>query len=209
MTAAKARIFFLAMLLVVLLFPLAAQDFEEGEGGPNLPIEAEWPDVMPDLYSRGDKIFGISIGAGLPMVFIHKEGGIKEGNISVGGGGSLAYTYFLNGHLFMGGELGGMFAFTKAENALFIVPMGLRLGYQFILRSFEFPLSLLVGFAPQSYLEKNFFGLFIKPSASAFWRFSPDWSFGLNAAWWWVPQWADRTVYGNFLELSITARYHF
>jgi hypothetical protein len=209
MTAAKARIFFLAMLPVVLLFPLAAQDFEEGEGGPDLPIEADWPDVMPDLYSRGDKIFGISIGPILPMVFIHEDGGIKEGNISVGGGGSLAYTYFLNGHLFLGGELGGMFAFTKAENALFIVPIGLRLGYQFILGSFEFPLSLMVGFAPQSYLEKNFFGLFVKPSASAFWRFSPDWSFGLNAAWWWVPQWADRTVHGNFLELSITARYHF
>jgi hypothetical protein len=195
---------------VVLLFPLAAQDFGGDEdGSPELPIESDWPDVMPDLYSRGDKIFSISLGPVLPTAFIHESGGLKEGKISVGGSGSLGYAYFFNSHVFLGGELGGMVSVTRAENALFIVPMGLRLGYQFVLGRFEFPLSLLVGFAPQSYLEKKFFGLFIKPSVSAYWRFNPDWSFGLNAAWWWVPQWSSRTVYGNFLELSITARYHF
>jgi hypothetical protein len=209
----SGRILFFVFLSAVLLFPLAAQDSEEnegaGEGIPELPIESDWPDVMPDLYSRGDKIFGISIGPILPTVFIHEDGGVKEGKIGLGGGGSLAYTYFFNAHIFIGGELGGMFAFTKAENALFIVPMGMRVGYQFILGRFEFPLSLLVGFAPQTYLEKNYLGFFVKPSASAFWRFNPDWSFGLNAAWWWVPQWADRTVHGNFLELTLSARYHF
>jgi hypothetical protein len=207
------RTFFLLILPVLLLFPLAAQDFDEGEdageGDPGLPIDSDWPDVMPELYSRGDKLFSISIGPVLPTVFIYEDGGVKNGNIGVGGGGSLAYTYFFNGHLFIGGELGGMFAITKAKNALFIVPIGLRLGYQLILGSLEFPFSLLVGFAPQTYLEKNFFGLFVKPSASAYWRFNPDWSFGLDVAWLWVPQWAERTAHGNFLELSLSARYHF
>jgi hypothetical protein len=213
MRASGVRTIFLLTLSVLLLFPLAAQDFDEGGGageeGPELPIESDWPDVMPELYSRGDKMFGISIGPMLPTLFVYENGGVKEGNIGVGGGGSLAYTYFFNGHLFMGGELGGMFAITKAENALFIVPIGLRLGYQFILGRFEFPLSLLAGFAPQTYLEKNFLGFFAKPSASAFWRFNPDWSFGLNVGWLWVPQWAMRTAHGNFLELSLSARYHF
>jgi hypothetical protein len=210
---ASGRLLLLLTLSVVLLFPLAAQDSGDGEGsgegGPELPIESDWPDVMPDLYSRGDKIFTLSVGAILPLFFIHEDGGVKQGNIGLGGSGSLAYAYFLDSHLFLGGELGGMFASTKAKNALFIVPMGLRLGYQFILGRFEFPLSLLIGFAPQTYLEKNYFGFFAKPLASAFWRFNPDWSFGLNAAWWWVPQWGERTVYGNFLELSLSARYHF
>jgi hypothetical protein len=213
MRASGIRTFFLLTLFVWALFPLAAQDFDQGGGagedGPELPIESDWPDVMPELYSRGDKMFGISIGPMLPTVFVYENGGVKEGNIGVGGGGSLAYTYFFNGHLFMGGDLGGMFAITKAENALFIVPIGLRLGYQFILGRFEFPLSLLAGIAPQTYLEKNFLGFFAKPSASAFWRFNPDWSFGLNVAWLWVPQWAMRTAHGNFLELSLSARYHF
>jgi hypothetical protein len=210
---AFGRLLFLAALSVVLLFPLAAQDSGEdedpGADSPELPIESDWPEVMPDLYSRGDKIFALSAGFILPMVFVHENGGVKDGNIGLGGSGSLAYAYFFDSHLFLGGELGGMFAPTKAENALFIVPMGLRLGYQFILGRFEFPLSLLVGFAPQTYLEKNYFGFFVKPLASAFWRFNPDWSFGLNAAWWWVPQWGERTVHGNFLELTLSARYHF
>jgi hypothetical protein len=205
--------FFLFLLPLWLLFPLAAQDFDEGGGAgedsPELPIESDWSELMPELYSRGDKLFSITLGPVLPTVFIYEGRGVADGKIGIGGGGYLAYTYFFNGHLFMGGELGGMFAITRAKNALFIVPMGLRLGYQFILGRFEFPLSLLAGLAPQTYLEKNFLGLFLKPSASAYWRFNPDWSFGLDAAWLWVPQWADRTAYGNFLELSLSARYHF
>jgi hypothetical protein len=206
---AAARIVLLLLLSVLLLFPAAAQEIEGGEGAPELPIESDWPDVMPDLYSQGDKIFGLSAGVILPILFIHESGGVKAGNLSVGGAGSMSYTYFINSHLFIGGEVGGMFAATKAENTLFIVPMGMRFGYQFILGRFEFPLSLLIGFAPQTYLEKDFFGFFVKPAASAFWRFNPDWSFGVNTAWWWVPQWADRTVYGNFLEITLSARYHF
>jgi hypothetical protein len=213
MSVSRVRSFFLLLLPVLLLFPLAAQDFDEGggagEGAPEIPIESDWPDVIPELYSRGDKLFNISIGPVLPTLFVYEDRGIQNGNIGVGGGGALSYTYFFNSHVFFGGELGGMFAMTKAKNALFIVPMGLRAGYQFILGRFEFPLSLVTGFAPQTYLEKNFLGWFVKPSVAAYWRFNPDWSFGLDAAWLWVPQWAARTTHGNFLELSLSARYHF
>jgi hypothetical protein len=207
MTASRARTFFLTLLGVLVLFPVAAQS-GAGEGSPQLPIDSDWPDSIPDLYSRGDKIFGISVGPVLPTVFVY-ETGSRDTNISVGGALSLSYTYFFNSHLFLGGELEGMFATTIAKNALFIVPMGMRVGYQFIAGRFEFPLSLTVGFAPQTYLEKNFLGLFVKPVVSAFWRFNPDWSFGVNAAWWWVPQWSKQTTHGNFLELSVSARYHF
>jgi hypothetical protein len=197
-----------------LLFPLAAQDSEEDEDngddeGVELPIDSDWPENPPELYSRGDKIFGISLGPLFPLFFTG-DSGILPNNVGIGGTLSLSYTYFLNSHLFFGGELGGMFASTKGKNNLFIVPMGFRLGYQFILRRFEFPLSVMIGVAPQKYMtDEGYFGFFAKPSASVFWRFNPDWSFGLNAAWWWVPQWADNTVYGNFGELTLSARYHF
>jgi hypothetical protein len=212
--AAKLRTFFFLMLLGVLLFPLAAQDSEEDEdngddGEVELPIDSDWPENPPELYSRGDKIFGISLGPLFPLFFTG-DSGILPNNVGIGGTLSLSYTYFLNSHLFLGGELGGMFASTKGKNNLFIVPMGFRLGYQFILRRFEFPLSVMIGVAPQKYMtDEGYFGFFVKPSASAFWRFNPDWSFGLNAAWWWVPQWADNTAYGNFGELTLSARYHF
>jgi hypothetical protein len=209
MTAFKAQTFFVVIFSAVLLAPMAAQRIGDGEGSPEIPIESEWPDVPPELYSRGDKIFGIALGPILPTVFVHESGGVKNGNIGVGGTGSLSYTYFFNSHLFFGGEVGGMFAQTKAKNVLFIVPIGMKLGYQFIAGRFEFPLSLMIGIAPQTYLEKNFFGFFAKPAASAFWRLNPDWSFGLSVAWWWVPQWAENTVQANFLDISVSARYHF
>jgi hypothetical protein len=109
----------------------------------------------------------------------------------------------------MGGELGLMFIGTRGENTLLMVPMGGRIGYQFILGRFEFPLSFMIGGVPQQYLELNYFGLFLKGDASVFWRFNPSWSFGLTTAWWFVPQWSSHTVVGNFIELTLAARYHF
>jgi hypothetical protein len=80
-----------------------------------------------------------------------------------------------------------------------------------VVRRFEFPLTLMIGAAPQRYLEKGYFGLIIKPAASAFFRFNADWSFGLNAQWWILPQWPanGKDATGNFLELSLSALYHF
>ncbi|MFP3041770.1 hypothetical protein LQZ19_08095 [Treponema primitia] len=208
MTATRFRTFFFLILLGVLLFPLAAQDSEDDGRGVELPIDSDWPDSLPEVYSRGDKIFGISVGALFPLFFVG-ESGILPNNVNIGGTLALSFSYFFNSHLFLGGELGGMFASTIGENNVFIVPMGLRVGYQFILGRFEVPISLMVGFAPQIYLEEDYFGFFAKPSVSLFWRFNPDWSFGLNTAWWLVPQWAARTVYGNFAELTISAQYHF
>jgi hypothetical protein len=205
MTASKVRPLFFVMLLGVwtigpALSPLAAQASEGG--GDQLPIDSEWPDTSPDVYSRGDKIFGISVGA---LFSLLKNVG------PVGGTLSLSYTQFLNSHLFLGGELQGMFTPTEGKNILYIVPMGVRVGYQFVLGRFEIPLAFMIGFAPEKYLEKNYGGLFMKPSASLFWRFNPNWSFGLNTAWWLVPQWPKNgpNVLGNFVELSLSARYHF
>jgi hypothetical protein len=200
------RVFFFLALLGGLVFPAAAQEGEDDSGG--LPIESDWSGISSDAYSPGDKIFTISLGVLFPTVFIGEEG-ILDNKVKMGGAGSLAYNYFLTSHIFVGGEIGGMFAPTVGKNMLYMIPMGVRVGYQFVVSRFEFPLSLMVGVAPQKYIGEGFFGLFAKPSGSVFWRFNPEWSFGLNAAWWFVPQWAEKTAYGNFLELTLAARYHF
>jgi hypothetical protein len=130
----------------------------------------------------------------------------------VGGTGSLAYNYFLNSHLSVGGEIGGMFLYTVGKNTLFIIPVGLRLGYQFVFRRFEIPLTLIVGMAPQRYLNLGYLGLFAKGGVSLFYRFNPDWSFGVNANWGWYPQWTRDPaldVHGNIADITISARYHF
>ena len=204
-------------LILFLFFPiiLFSQEAEPPEGDPDEPpIEAEWIDYDTTLYSRGDKTFTITLGFIFPTYF---SGAVENNNhgLGLGGTGSLAFNYFFSPHFFFGGELSGMFASTRAGNMLYIVPFGLRAGYQFLYQRFEFPLTLMIGAAPQKKLEEGYFGLIIKGGGSVFWRFNPDWSFGLNAVWWFLPQWpkAENGVKhnsnGNFLELTVSARYHF
>ena len=206
----------LLILILLLALPgLFAQEEPPQEEKPDTPpIESDWIDYDFALYSRGDKTFIITLGFLLPTYF----GGSVENNqhgLSLGGTGSLAFNYFLSSHFYFGGELGGMFAGTRGKNNLFIIPFGVRFGYQFVFRRFEFPFTIMIGGAPQKKLEETYFGLIIRPGASVFWRFNPDWSFGINSFWWFVPQWPKLqdgkryNVYGNFIELTLSARYHF
>ena len=198
-------------LLLILLPPLPAQEDPYYENDPeDTPID-DWYDYDSSLYTAGDRTFVITLGLVFPSYF---GGEIDNNNhgIGLGGTGSLAFNYFLTSNVFLGGELGGMFASTRGRNMLYIIPFGVRIGYQFIIQRLEFPLSLLIGAAPQrKNVGEDYFGLFIKPGASVFYRFSADWSFGLNANWWFVPQWPKdgHNVYGNFMELTLSARYHF
>ncbi|WP_304244493.1 TP0733 family outer membrane beta-barrel protein [Gracilinema caldarium] len=180
-------------------------------GTSSIPISSDWSKVKIATYSRGDQTFVIAMGPLVPLFYYNSEG-IHETNIKTGGMGYLNYNYFFTPHFSVGGEVGGSFSGTIGANMLYLVPFGLRLGYQFIYNRFEFPLALTIGGANQGYLDKGYFGLILKPSAAVYWRFNPDWSFGLNADWWWLPQWFSdpkETMYGNFLGITIGARYHF
>ena len=205
---------FLLLLLALPGLTLYAQEQEEPpseESPASPPLESDWAEYNATLYSRGDKTFTITLGVVIPTYFTGKEITDNQHGLSVGGTGTLAFNYFLTPRFFVGGELSGMFAGTRAKNMLYIITFGLRIGYQFIIRRFEFPISLMVGAAPQKYIENGYFGLILKPGVSAFWRFNPDWSFGLNGIWWFVPQWPKNgyNAYGNFMEVTLSARYHF
>ena len=182
---------------------------ESPENPENPPIDSEWGKYNISVYNRGDKTFTITLGVLIPTLF----NGVDEQGVglSVGGTGTLAFSYFLTPHLFVGGELSGMFMSTRGKNMLYMIPFGARIGYQFIFRRFEFPFSFMIGGAPTLYLEQKYFGLIMKPGAGVFWRLNPDWSFGLNTSWWFLPQWPKTgpDAYGNFLELTLSARYHF
>jgi len=184
----------------------------------------EWDDwdFHADLYARGDQTFTITVGTVFPTVFLDGNGNRVEGlpgNFSplVGGTISLAYNHFLGANLFVGGEGGFSFHYTVGRNTLFIVPVGLRAGWQFVLGSFEFPISAAFGVARHGYMNTSHWGMFMRGGVSAFYRFSPGWSFGLNADWSWFPQRTredgDRTpgrdVHGHILGLTLSARYHF
>ncbi|MCL2442136.1 MAG: hypothetical protein FWD13_01565 [Treponema sp.] len=202
----KAGAFFLILLLgfQVLLF---AQDDNDPA------IEIDWDDYTIDLYAAGDQSFIMALGVVFPTVFIN-NGTVIDHQFSppVGGAGTLIYNYYLQPFLFTGAEIGLMFLPTIGGNTIFLVPLGLRFGTQFLIWRLEFPISLTVGVSWHNYLNLGYFGLFVKAGAAAFYRATSDWSFGLTANWSLFPQWTSdpsKNVYGNFLELTLSARYHF
>jgi hypothetical protein len=231
-----ARVIFLGTItFAAAVFPLAAQDGdseveeidgieapeeedgywddEEEDGNAGLPTTPDWNFMPASSYTRGDQTFNISMGVILPLFFTSTSGEALVNNVYTGGTGSLSYNYFLNSRMFLGGILQGSFSQTLGKNFLYLIPIGVTFGYQFVLRRFEFPLSITAGGMTQQYLTYNGYWLFLKPEASGFFRFSSDWSFGINLAWWLVPQWntniPEKDATGNFLEITLSARYHF
>jgi len=173
---------------------------------------------IPDMYAKGDQTITISLGAIFPTVFFN-NGRVKPHNFNppVGGVLSLAYTHFLGPNLFLGGEVGFASAYTLGQNAFFVIPIGVRAGWQFVFRRFEFPLYAVIGIAPQKYLDFGYFGMYLKGAASAYYRFNPNWSFGLSADWSWYAQWPlengvripRKDMFGNIAGVQLSARYHF
>jgi hypothetical protein len=240
MNKRRARnIFFLILILASAVFPLTAQetdtaeeiddieaggieaieDEEIGDGGyeedgdenAGLPISSEWGGISLSGYTLGDKTFNINAGIIVPLFFLSKSGDLMPNKVYVGGILSLAYHYFWNSHLFFGAVLQWSFAQTLGENFLFLVPIGVTVGYQFVVGRFEFPLSVTLGGMSERYLTYDGYWPFLKPQAACFFRFNSDWSFGINTAWFLVPQWTntpEKDATGNFMEITLSARYH-
>jgi hypothetical protein len=220
---------------LALLPPLLAQQQAKGGAADAQENEDEDADYIrkgdgPDwafsrfsLYTKGDQIFCMNAGVVFPLFFANHDGRISSGygngpddmHVNIGGTGSLAYGYFLTPNVFLGGEIQGSFAGTLAEKLLFFVPVGVKAGYQFVFGRFEFPLSLLAGMATHRYSvagDPAYWGPFLRPQVSSYFRFNNDWSFGLNISWWWMPQWTsdvNKNVDGHFMDIMLSARYHF
>ena len=202
-----AFVLVLALLILFSVMNLPAQETTEDDPDEYYP-DSGWIDYSTAPASRGDRNFAISLGVLFPTFFAGIDDAI---GLSIGGTGSLAFNYFITQSIFVGAELGGSFNGTRGGNMLYIIPFGVHIGYQFWYRRFEFPVSLMIGAAPQRYLAKGYFGPIANGSASAYWRFNPEWSFGLNSVWWFLPQWPNNgnNAIGNFLELTLSARHHF
>ncbi|GMO32058.1 MAG: hypothetical protein Ta2B_12980 [Termitinemataceae bacterium] len=208
----KCRLLSMFLMLLV-CFPLFSQnDEDDNEDTDKSPIISQWSNSDLSLYTKGDQLFWINLGLLFPLFITDNDGGFIDNNIKLGGIGSLKYSYFLTSHIFIGGELQGSFSPTLA-NLYYVIPISFHGGFQFVVSRFEFPFSLSVGGASQIYANTNtLYGLFLKATASAFFRLSPDWSLGLNGAWWMLPQFTNTPEYdatGNFFELTLSARYHF
>jgi len=198
-----------AAFLLILLFSfsmLYAQENEPSDGG-------EWDIYNDDSYTRGDQTFSVSLGALFPTVLLN-NGKKMNNNFSppVGGTGTLSYNYFFTPNIFLGGEVGGTFISTLADNMYYAILLGARTGYQFYFWRMEFPLNFSIGMIWHRYLDSRYYGLYLKAGGAAYYRFSMEWSFGLGTNWYWLPQWTNeraKNTDGFMIDLLLSARYHF
>ncbi|MDR1238641.1 MAG: hypothetical protein LBK27_00855 [Treponema sp.] len=208
----KAGAFLLFLCLLLAQGPFGFAQEKEPGIEEEVPVEPDWDMYIPSLYSRGDKTVSISLGLIFPLALVNQGKTLSMQMIPIGGTGNIMFNYFLDSRFFLGGEAGLMFIGTQRKNTFLAYPFGFRGGYQFILGRFEFPLALSIGFAPQHYLDEKYFGMYIKPAVSAFFRLTPDWSFGATTQGWWIPQWPkekDKAVDGYFIDVTLSARFHF
>lgn len=201
----KARTIFIFSLVLSMLF-----------FSPSLHSQEEEPTPYVPTYVLGNQLLIINAGLFVPLFFQSLGGEIDNTNLSLGGVGSIQWSTYLNNEMTLGIEGGGMFAFSPNGRSLFMLPVTAR--YAYILRSypFEFPLSISAGIN-FTRLSSMFQILpIVKPGVSVYWNYSLEWAFGINFFYWWTPNIypgpeppKNHSRFGNFLEISLSALYHF
>ena len=206
---------FVNRVLLILIITLIAATFISAQ--ENNPAEAP-EDQGPSLYQLGDQIFSINAGLFIPLYYRNPgDFSTAPTNLTLGGTGSLEYSSFINSTMTLGLSLKGMFAYTPTERLLSMFPITAKYTY-YISNSypFEFPLYVNAGFCISRLESETFYGPTIMPGAGAIWNMSSAWGFGVNMTYWWVPMWygsssedVEKSRFGNFLDISLSATYHF
>lgn len=199
-------------MMILCLAPIAAQ---------NDTTEEEEQDIQvfnADMIQEGDQNIRISLAPSFPLNFPDFPSLFMKDRhqLSIGGIGSLGYHYFLNSLFAVGVDIGFGFNVTIGSRVLNYVPFLASFTFQPTAGKFEFPISMNVGFAWESYSNYNYFpGLILKPEAGVHYRLTSGWSLGLEVAYMFMPQLnklydsSRENFYGQFLTTSIVARYYF
>ena len=189
--------------LCCILFFCAAALFAAGKSQGD-----EYDDGTEFRYAMngaGDQYIQISVMPSFPLNF--------KGKMYVGGAADLGYRRFLNGLFAVGGNIMVGYHPTIGSNIFNFWPVTASVTFQPSLWRFEFPISVGVGIAFETYQSRRYFpGLVVRPEIGMFYRMSESWSFGIGSVFLWMPQWYRDPAYnfdGLFLTASLSARYHF
>jgi len=179
---------------------------------PAFGQEAETGPVAVPQYSLGDQTFCINAGLFIPMFFMSWTPSVAPTQLSLGGMGSIQWQAYLAPQIRIGGELGALFALSPNTNFLFMADLTAKISYVFTVYPFEIPIYLGAGASLVRYQDSQTIDPLLKPGASFYWIFNSSWSFGLNVVYWWDMQFSavpEQSRVGNFLEITLSALYHF
>ena len=197
----KITVFFLIFFILIITIYAQDEDIE----------------VYDSKYDLGDQTFSIRAGLFLPLFFMSPSLSFSSTNLSIGGIGALEWNTYINNRITLGGELSGMFAFSPNARILYMIPLVFKAAYHFRKYPFEFPISCGAGVSFNTIGDSFHADFILKPGASVLWNFNHEWAFGVNAVYWWIPQIysgsgkvpSSHTMFGNFLETTLSAMFRF
>ncbi len=169
-------------------------------------------------YDKGSQTFSINGAMLLPLFIIFPNQStvfVPFGvQLSLGGMGSLEWSTFINNRVSLGIGLAGSFAFTRQNNTYSLIPITANLTYNLLFSSFEIPFIFGAGLGINRVDKQVYFGPLIKAGTGFFYNVNAQWSMGIRFQYWLVPEiyfgdQADKTSYGNFMDIGLSAKFHF
>jgi hypothetical protein len=198
----------IVLLAALLFFYLSADPVFAQEAPEEQP--AEEPFIV---YSLGQQTLSISAGLFVPLFLQSFDWEYAKTNLKLGAAGSLQWGIHLSNNWMTGLEVGGVLSKDINDASFFMLPITAKVGYIIHFFPFEFPIFVGTGLNIVKLEDVLNLTWIIKPGFSSIWKYNINWGFGLNAVYWWVPQfWSDdrdKGRMGNFLELTLTAQYNF
>ncbi|MBR1912280.1 MAG: hypothetical protein IJ828_08000 [Treponema sp.] len=163
----------------------------------------------------GDQCIKISLAVDFPTNFGNPLP-TKDGKLKMGGIGTLGYKYFLKDWFAVGADVGFGFNSTIGGNTFNWIPIVVSATVQPSVKNFEFPISMGIGMAYESYNSKSYWpGLVIKPEVGVHYKINQGWSVGCDVSYTILPQlgktWdtGSKNIYGKFIMVAACARYYF
>lgn len=191
-------------IICSLFFGMSVAFAQESEDGDDSEKPAKDVAVI-GMNEPGDQFIKLGVMPSFPLNF--------DDALHVGGAGAVGYHRFITSWAAVGVDVNFGYHPTIGSNIFTYIPIFAAATVQPTVQKFEFPLTVEVGVALENYMNKNYFPAFVaKAEAGVYYRATPSWSFGANAAFTYMPQWykdSEYNDYGLFLGAEVSARYHF
>ncbi len=210
------KFFLIAISLLLLNFGLLGAQEETPEENPFTPQS------RTNQRSLGDQAFAISAGVMFPLFTVLLEdypaagfsAGVTDTQLSVGGIGSLTYSFYLSSNIKLGIQLGGTFMWDINRNLLYMIPITVKGTYEFHPFSrMTIPIHLALGINMTSWNEFFIVDPLIRPGFGVYFDWNAEWSFGMDFTYWFIPQLnvdvAGQKSIINFMDVTLAAEYHF
>lgn len=159
--------------------------------------------VGAEINQKGDQTINIGLAGNYAL---------QPRKLGWGGSATLGYNRNISSTIAFGASMDFDYFRTMGSNIYYMVPIMAKGIFQIAFGRFEIPVSISVGGALESYLDKIYFGPIAKPEIGLFYRYSADWSLGITAGATITPQiyqdtTQNRTGYAAYAGLTL--RYHF